>query len=158
IPYRKPPVELAPLSRRGLVALVLILGIAAAMRFYRFETVPFGTWFDEADIGLVAERVLTDRAFRPFFVGSNDHPLHFFSLVAMSFKLLGVSTESIRLVTVAFGLWTVLLAFLAGREAFGNRFGLVLAFCFAISRWHVTFSRFGVYTITLPWLALITIW
>jgi 4-amino-4-deoxy-L-arabinose transferase-like glycosyltransferase len=158
IPYRRAQTGPAFPDRGELAIGALILCLAAFMRFYRFDTVPFGTWFDEADIGLVAKHILTDHSYRPFFVASNDHPLHFFSLVALSFHFFGVSTESIRLVTVTFGLLTVVLAFLAGREAFGNRFGLLLAFCFAIARWHVTFSRFGVYTITLPWLALITIW
>jgi 4-amino-4-deoxy-L-arabinose transferase-like glycosyltransferase len=157
-PYRKAESGPAPVGRIVLAAGLLILGLGTFMRFYRFDSLPFGTWSDEADIGLVAQRILNNPAFRPFFVTSNDHPLHFFSLVALSFKLFGVSTEAVRLVTVIFGLLTVVLAFLAGREAFGNRFGLLFAFVFAVSRWHTTFSRFGVYTITFPFFELLTLW
>ena len=87
-----------------------------------------------------------------------DHPLHFYGLVALALKFFGDTTTSIRLVTALFGLATVVVSFFVGREALGNRFGLILAFFFAISRWHITFSRFGVYTITLPFFEMLTIW
>ncbi len=78
--------------------------------------------------------------------------------MALAFKLFGDGIHSIRLVTVLFGLATVVVSFFVGREILGNRFGLVFAFLFAISRWHVTFSRFGVYTIAMPFFELLTIW
>ncbi|HLB49382.1 MAG TPA: glycosyltransferase family 39 protein, partial [Anaerolineales bacterium] len=157
-PYKKAEARLAPLTRQLITIGVLILSLATVMRLYRLNDLPFGVWNDETYIATIAKSILADPNYRPFFVASYDHPLHFYALVALSFRILGVSTESIRIVTTAFGLATVVLAFMTGREAFGNRFGLILAFLFAISRWHVTFSRFGVYTISLPFFELLTIW
>src|ERR1700730_6605115 len=54
VPYRRAETGPAFPSRGELAIGALILCLAAFTRFYRFDTVPFGTWFDEADIGLVA--------------------------------------------------------------------------------------------------------
>ena len=40
------------------ILLFLILLLAAFMRLYRFNSIPFGTWYDEADGGLHALSVL----------------------------------------------------------------------------------------------------
>ncbi len=158
IPYKKSGVQLEPFSLNVLLFGALILALAVFMRFFRFDSVPFGTWYDEAYIGITARNILSDPSFRPLYVTAYDHPLHFYALVALAFKLFGDSTQSIRLVTVLFGLATVVVSFFVGREILGNRFGLIFAFLFAISRWHVTFSRFGVYTIAMPFFELLTIW
>ena len=158
IPYKKNESQLEPISPNVLLIGLLILALAAFMRFFRFDSVPFGTWNDEAYIGMIARNILSNPGYRPIYVTGYDHPLHFYGLVALAFKFFGDTTTSIRLVTVLFGMATVVIAFLVGRETFGNRFGLIFAFLFAISRWHVTFSRFGVYTITLPFFEMLTIW
>ena len=158
IPYKKAETQLQPSSPVILLIGCLILSLAIFMRFYRFESVPFGTWNDEVYIGMIARNILADPSYRPIYVVNYDHPLHFYGLVALALKFFGDSTSSIRLVTVFFGLATIGVAFLVGRETQGNRFGLFLAFFFAVSRWHVTFSRFGVYTITMPFFELLTIW
>lgn len=158
IPYKKTGLQLQPISRNILLIGVLILAVAAFMRLFRLDNLPFGTWNDEAYIGTIARNILSDPSYRPIYVATYDHPLHFYGLVALAFKVFGDGTFSVRLVTALFGLATVVAAFWVGREAFSNRFGLLLAFFFAVSRWHVTFSRFGVYTITVPFFELLTIW
>jgi len=158
IPYKKTGPQLQPISPQILLISVLILAIAAFMRLFHLESLPFGLWNDEAYIGTIARYILSDPGYRPIYVVMYDHPLHFYGLVALAIKFFGDTTFSIRLVTALFGLATVVTAFFVGRESLGNRFGLCLAFFFAISRWHVTFSRFGVYTITLPFFEMLTIW
>ena len=154
VPHR----QLPPLGRHAIVALVLILLAAAAVRLYALGSLPSGTWWDEADIGLVARRMLAEANFRPFFVVSNDHPLHHFALVALAFRVFGESTAAVRLISALFGILAILAAFLAGRESAGTRFGLVFAFLLAFSRWHITFSRFGLYTSSVACFMLFTIW
>jgi len=46
--------------RPSLVLLLAILLLAFFFRLYRFNSIPFGTWYDEADGGLHALRVLED--------------------------------------------------------------------------------------------------
>jgi 4-amino-4-deoxy-L-arabinose transferase-like glycosyltransferase len=158
IPYKKTGPQLQPLSPTILLIGVLILALAAFMRFFRLDSAPFGTWNDEAYIGMIVRKILSDPSYRPIFVSDYDHPLHFFGLVALAFKFFGDGTTSIRIVTALFGLANVGVAFFVGRETFGNRFGLVLAFFFAISRWHINFSRFGIYTISVPFFEMLTFW
>ena len=48
-----------PLTLQVATFGLIILGLAIFMRFYRLNDLPFGTWFDEADIGIpFPQRVL----------------------------------------------------------------------------------------------------
>ncbi|MCB0083813.1 MAG: hypothetical protein KDE47_22895, partial [Caldilineaceae bacterium] len=80
--------------RRWLLgALFVILAVAAFMRLYRFGDLPFGTWYDEAAAGLLAQRMLNDPNWRPVFPGSINVTAHYIYLVYTSFKLFGISTQ-----------------------------------------------------------------
>ncbi len=141
------------------VSASLILLVAVLMRVYLFSAVPFGTWFDEADIGQGAVRIIKGTGDLPVYnIGAQSQPLHFTYLVSLSFRSFGVSTVSLRLVPAAVGILTVGAAFLLGIEIFGPRFGLILAFFFAVGRWHVTFSRLGFVTIFTPFFILLTLY
>jgi 4-amino-4-deoxy-L-arabinose transferase-like glycosyltransferase len=144
-------------SRWIVLPGLVILGLALFMRLYRFETVPFGTWWDEADIGLKALQLLQVPGSGLATIDYHPNALHYPYFVSLAFRLLGVGTLSIRALSVLFGLGTVVVAFLAGREAHGTRFGLLLAFFATIARWSVTFSRLGMSTITAPFFALLAI-
>ncbi len=141
-----------------LALLAAILFFAAALRLYRLDSLPFGTWYDEAEYGLQALRILDASDFRPIFEGAINGPAHYLYLVAASFRLLGVSTESLRTVNALFGVVTVLAGYLVGRELFDRRAGLILAFLLAVSSWSLTLSRFGMHsTSTTPMFTLLTI-
>jgi len=142
---------------QALAWLGLILGVAAFFRLFRFDSLPFGTWYDEAESGLQALRILSDANFRPIFDGATHGAAHYLYLVAGAFELVGVETQSIRLVSVAMGLLAVAAAYLAGDELFGRRMGLVAAFLIAVSSWAVTLSRFGMYaTMSTPLFTLLS--
>jgi 4-amino-4-deoxy-L-arabinose transferase-like glycosyltransferase len=136
---------------------IAILAIAAFMRLYRFDQIPFGTWYDEADYALNALKILNVPGYLPVYVESTQLPAHFIYLIALSIRILGVSTLSIRAVSVVFGLGTVVAAYFAGREIFDRRMGFVLAFLMAVSRWDVIWSRIGMHGVTVPFFELITI-
>ncbi len=158
IPYKASAIALPRISRNIWIVLAVIVALGAAFRFYEFNSVPFGTWNDEAYIGSIASNILSDPTYRPIYIVAYSHPLHFYLLAALAMKAFGYGTAAIRSVSALFGLATIVVAFLAGREALGNRFGLIFAFLFAIARWHITFSRFGLFTITVPFFELLTIW
>lgn len=139
------------LTLAGIVALALLL------RLYRFDDLPFGVWYDEAEHGLQALRIIADERFRPIFEGAINGPAHYLYLVALSFEWFGVSVQSIRLVSVLFGLLAVVAAYIVGAELFDRRMGLVLAALLAVSSWSLTLSRFGMYaTMSTPLFALLT--
>ncbi len=127
------------------------------MRLYRFNQVPFGTWFDEASNGLNALRILNTPGYLPVFVDLDTLPAYLLYLMGLSIRILGSSTLSIRGVSVVFGLGTVAAAYLVGRELFNRRMGLVAAFILAVSRWDVNWSRIGMHGVTVPFFELLTI-
>jgi 4-amino-4-deoxy-L-arabinose transferase-like glycosyltransferase len=159
---------LAPPSRSRLqrdkasyewIALLSILLVAAFFRLYRFQELPYGLWYDEADNGLWARQILADPNFRPIYVPSTNLPAHFLYLIAFAFRLLGDSMYAIRSVAVVFGMLTVLAAYFCGREVFGwqrsgRYMGLFLAFLLAVSQWDVNWSRMGMHGVTVPFFEL----
>jgi sugar lactone lactonase YvrE/4-amino-4-deoxy-L-arabinose transferase-like glycosyltransferase len=146
--------KIAP--RHLLFAACLL--IAAFMRLYRFDSIPYGTWYDEAEAGLEAGRILKKANYRPVFWTSMNHPSHLLYLYALSLRLFGESTQDLRLVSVAFGLAGVIAAYLFGREFFGEGIGLALASLIAVSRWHVNFSRIAMTGIDTPFFELLTLY
>jgi streptogramin lyase/4-amino-4-deoxy-L-arabinose transferase-like glycosyltransferase len=140
-----------------LALLFGILLLAAFLRLWRFAELPFGTWYDEAENGMQALRILENPTFRPIFVGSIHAPSHYLYLIVAAFEAFGVSTQSIRLVSVVMGLATVLAGYLAGRELLGRAGGMLLAFVVAVSRWNINFSRIGMYNASTPLFELLTI-
>lgn len=144
---------------RGRLVLLLV-GIAAlalALRLFRFDDLPFGVWYDEAEHGLQALRILESERFRPVFEGAINGPAHFLYLTALSFEWFGVSVQSIRLVSVVFGVLAVVAGYWVGAELFGRGVGLLLALFLAASSWALTFSRFGMFaTMSTPLFTLLT--
>lgn len=142
-PGASPSLELRSIfpNRRIILVLSLILGLALFMRFYNFTEQPFGIWYDEAEAGLQARRMLQNPDYRPIFYHAINVTGHFLAAYALALRWLGDNIYSIRFVSVLFGLAGVLAAFLFGQALRGARFGLTLAFLVAVARWHVNFSR-----------------
>ncbi len=107
--------ELSPAT--VAVWLALIVAIGAFMRFWRFDSLPFGIWYDEANSALQAIRILDNNGFRPIFDGATHGPAHFLYLVALSFDLFGISIRQLRAVTVVMGLAATFAAYLLGPRA-----------------------------------------
>ena len=134
-----------------------ILVIAAFMRLYRLNQIPFGLWYDEADDGLNALRILNSPEYLPVFVESTALPAHFIYIIAFFFRILGTSTFSLRAVSVVFGLASVVAAFFTGQELFNRKLGLVLAFFLAVSRWDIIWSRIGMHGVSVPFFELLSV-
>ncbi len=154
-PYPDDPVARMP-TWLVAVLLLLICFNGLYLRLFRFNDLPFGVWYDEAENGLQALRLLADPNFRPVYANSTHAPAHYIYLIAAAFELLGVSVQSIRLVSVFMGVGTILAGYLVGRELFGRVGGLSAAFLFAFSRWDINLSRIGMYNISTPLFALLT--
>lgn len=136
----------AMVSRRPLrstVALLLIVALAAGLRFWRLGELPPGLYHDEAYYGLDALSLLQGKTFpqyyegwelyagdahaeRPavptrlpvFFEGNyGREPLHVY-LMAVSIRLLGNTPTAVRAVSAAAGTVAVLTTWLAARALF----------------------------------------
>lgn len=120
------------------------------LRLWRLDQIPWGIWWDEADNGLHALRILLDPGYEPVFVPSTNLPSAFLYLIAAAQGLVGDGVFAIRLAAAALGLVGVLAMYLLGRELGGPRLGLLAALLLAGSRWHLTFSRLGMHGIAAP--------
>ena len=137
-----------------IAAIVAVFAVAIFLRFYKIAQLPFGLWYDDAENGLDALKLFAVPNNLPVF--ATTLPAHFIYLIAFSIKLFGQTIFSIRLVSALFGVATVGAAYLAGREMFNRRTGILLAFLLAVSRWDLIWSHLGMHGITVPFFELLT--
>jgi dolichyl-phosphate-mannose-protein mannosyltransferase/PA14 domain-containing protein len=144
-----------PASRRDRVGwwvlLLVVFGLGCFYRVYQLASAPWGVWFDEAQNGIVAQRILNDPQYRPVFVGdASQLPALFFYVYAVSIKFFGANILAIRLVATVSGILTLIFVYLLSRELFDQRVAVLATFFLAVMRWHVNFSRFGMHGIFMP--------
>lgn len=156
LPWSK-KIDLLLPNRTIALILVLIMGLALFIRIYNFSGQPFGIWYDEADAGLEARRILQEPTYRPIFYPPINVTGHLLALYALALDWFGDRVQSLRLVSVFFGLAGVLAAYLFGRELRGPRFGLLLAFLLAVARWHVNFSRIAMTGVDAPFFEFLSL-
>ncbi|MDP9325825.1 MAG: glycosyltransferase family 39 protein, partial [Candidatus Dormibacteraeota bacterium] len=127
---------------------VLIMGglfvLALLVRFINLDRVPPGLWFDEADSGLVAERLSVLVGAHPTFVaGFSNMGSFYFYLLGLVIKVFGPSIWSLRVLPALSGALLSPLLYLLGSRLYGWRVGVAAAGMVAISTWNITFSRIG---------------
>ncbi len=142
-------------SERNLLFAILAFG--AIIRFINLDQQPFGLWFDEADFGLKAMQIMSGESSFPVFFAEIRVPAYFVYLIALSFKIFGISISTLRFVSAFFGVATIVAAYFCGRELFNRKTGLLLAFLIAFSRWDLNWSRIGLDNITVPFFELLVI-
>ncbi|MFN8494177.1 MAG: PA14 domain-containing protein [Caldilineaceae bacterium] len=153
------PLPLAPSPQPGIWPYLLVIFLLAAfMRLWQFKTLPFGVWYDEAENAIQTMRYMATPDAWPIIGNSIIHPPgHYLFLIDLAFRTFGVSIYAVRVVSVAMGLLMVLAGYLVGRELFGRPVGVMLAFLLAVARWPVNVSRFGMYNVSTPLCALLTL-
>lgn len=143
------------LSRRSLlILLILILAVAAAVRFIALDTYPNGCQSDECNNGLDALKWLSgDYPYLPYAETNEGQATLFTYIIALFVALFGQSVATMRMVSAFAGTLTVLAFYFLARELYGQRIALLTAALLAADRWHLTFSRI-VYELILMPLAL----
>jgi len=118
-----------------LVGLVLALGLLLLV--YRLDYYPPPgsiSWNDEAQIGKDAYGVIHHGS-RPW-----QFPVSVYT-TCLAFLTLGPTVLSLRLTFVFLGFVTLVVFYLLARETFRWPVALASTFLFAVSRWHIAFSR-----------------
>ena len=156
-PPPRPHKERTPWKTRERLAAIAVLCAGLFLRLYDLPGFPFGTWYDEADFALQAQRILQEPAYRPLFIDSIHGPAHYIYLVSALFLVLPEVTFVIRLASVLLGTLSIAAAFVAGNQLFGRGPGLMLAFLVAVSRWSFNFSRIGMFNIPVTLFAFLGI-
>lgn len=138
-------------DKKTLIIFVLIVILAACLRFYRFDSVPPALTWDEVDAGYNAWTIANygrdewgevfPLVFNSF--GDDKHPVHIY-LTAAVVKVFGSSDFTTRLPAVLLGIGSVILIYFLTKIMFkSNSVSLLSASFLAISPYHLHFSRFN---------------
>jgi hypothetical protein len=125
------------------LAFLLILALAIFLRTYRLNSVPPGIYVDETNAGLEALYILEGRDVSPFSTGWYGTPNAYIYYMAAVFNLLGANWLSLKAVSLIPAILTVPAVYLLGRLMFGPLVGLSSMLLIAVSRWHMSMSRWG---------------
>ncbi len=125
------------------VAFGLILALAIFLRTYRFNSIPPGIYVDETNGGLDALKILEGNKVSPFGTGWYGTPNGYIYYMAGIFKLFGATWAGLKLVSLIPAILTVVAIYFLGRLIFGPTVGLSAMLLMAVSRWHLSMSRWG---------------
>ncbi len=135
-----------------LAALALWVLLAAFLRLWRIEQIPYPLSGDEAAMGLEARRVMAGELRNPFTVGWLSHPTLWFFGQAQVMALVGSNILGLRLLSALIGVTSVITLYLAAREMFGLAVAQIAAALLAAYPFHIHFSRQGLNNISDAWL------
>lgn len=136
-------------SKRVLFIFLIILILAAVLRFYKIDEIPPGINRDEGSVGYTAYSLLKTgrdeygRVFPVSFESFGDWKLPFYIYTVVPFvSLFGLSELAVRFPSALFGTATVGLTYLFIMELLRSRkIALLTSFLVAISPWHLHLSR-----------------
>lgn len=159
--HAPPAPTLGNVGQRSGGLLLLVFGLALAMRFYHLADLPYGLWRDEARHGLIALRMLDDPTYRPIYVASGgvNMPALGFYPFALALKLWGIHPWSMRVMTALAGALTVFPLYALLARLYARRdLALLAAALLAVSSWHIAMSRFSFPAVFDPLLTLTGLW
>jgi len=127
----------------SVIVLVGIAALAVALRVALITEMPASLFRDEGRHALRAVRILDDASYRPVYEPDIALPALFLYPLALTFKIFGVSLQTLRLFMATCGVLSVVLLYLLGQRLFGVRIGLIAAYLFAVSFWALRMQRVG---------------
>lgn len=133
------------------IVLTVIIILASILRVWDLANYPSGLNADEASIGYNAYSILKtgkdeyDTTLPLIFKSFGDYKPGFYFYIVLPFvATMGLTELAVRFPSALFGIGTVFLIYLLGKEIFKNTWvGLSSAFLLSISPWHIHFSRGG---------------
>jgi 4-amino-4-deoxy-L-arabinose transferase-like glycosyltransferase len=150
------------MTKKELICLFLILILTGFFRFWKLNEIPPGLYPDVAINGNEAFFSLKNKDFKVFYPENYGREGLMIWLIALSFKIFGVSVLSIRMVAATIGVLTVLGLYLLTKELFRQspiynlqsaiKIALFSSFFLAVSFWHTNLSRIGFRAILLPFV------
>jgi 4-amino-4-deoxy-L-arabinose transferase-like glycosyltransferase len=118
--------------------MTLILGTGAFLRLWALGAVGFNS--DEAVYAGQAASIAGDPALSSLFPIFRAHPLLFQTTLSLQF-LGGVNDVGARVLSVGFGVATIIVVYLLGKALYSVKVGLVAAFFLAVMPYHVVVTR-----------------
>jgi hypothetical protein len=145
-----------------VAALVIVLAVAAGLRFYHLPGRPVGLHYDEAANGILAGEIASGLKTPIFIPSYTGKEVLFFYWTALWMRLFGITPLALRLAAASIGVATVAATAWAVGELLHDHPGarwiaLVTAGFLATSFWHLVLSRYGFRAITQPLLQALTV-
>jgi 4-amino-4-deoxy-L-arabinose transferase-like glycosyltransferase len=143
-------------KRYSVFFIFIILVLAVFFRLYQLTTIPPGLYPDEAMNGNNALEAISAQGgpssgWKIFYPENYGREGLFINLQAQSIKIFGNEPWALRIVSVLFGVLTVLGLYLLTKELFKKEsVALFASFFLAVSFWHINFSRIGFRAIMAP--------
>jgi 4-amino-4-deoxy-L-arabinose transferase-like glycosyltransferase len=137
--------------------LLLVIMLAAVLRFWQLGQLPPGLYRDEAYNGLDALSILDGRH-ALFFPANNGREPAYIYLTALFVALFGRSALAVRLSAAVIGTLTTWLTYQLVKAWFDHQVGLLAAFVWAATLWPVHLSRIGLRPILLAPAMAATFW
>lgn len=135
-----------PGRRRSVLLLILIMAVGLFFRVFRIGEMPL-FYREEASFGLDALDIMNTGTYTVWNEGLAGYPAMISYIIIFFYKLFGVSSLSLKITPILFGMLGVLAIYLCASEIIGGRVALIAAFLLAVSRWNVNYSR-------MPWTAI----
>jgi hypothetical protein len=128
--------RITPRARRLWLGAILLA--AAGIRLWQLNAVGLNS--DETVYAGQGASIAGDAELAPYFPTFRAHPLLFQSILSIGF-LLDANEVFGRLVAAGFGVATVYMTYLLGRQLYGTRAGLIAAGLLALMPYHVVITR-----------------
>lgn len=126
--------------RNELIQVLLLMTLAALVRFYKLGGLPRVLDGDEGAVGLHAQFTAQGVLSNPYAMWENFGGLYL-QLINVSMKLFGISAFGLRLLPAIGGLLAIPAVYLLARRIGGRRIAFLAAFILAFSHSHIHFSR-----------------
>ena len=140
-------------DKRGVwIAVILILLLAAALRFWMLGQVPPGLCHDEVANWLIARDILTGHHAVYFTAAYGHEPLYQY-VQAATVALFGDHWLGLRWPSVALGLLGIAATYVLIRRLFDVPVALLAIAWLAVSFWPLFYARVALRAITLPFTA-----
>ncbi len=120
-----------------------IILLAIVLRVYNINSVPSGIYPDEANNGTNAYDAQLNNDYQWFYPDNNGREGLYINMIALFFKLSGVSIFTLKLTSIIMGVLTVVGVYLLSRELFISKpkLALIASYLTAVSFWAINFSR-----------------
>lgn len=124
-------------------AVALIFALAIFLRTYRIDSIPPGIYVDETNGALDALYINEGRSDSPFGLGWYGTPNGYLYYMGGVFKLFGATWAGLKFASLLPAILTIPAVYLVGRLLFGPGAALAAMLIMAVSRWHLSMSRWG---------------
>lgn len=126
-----------------ILGFLLILGLGIFLRVYRLDEIPTGIYVDETNGALDALYIMEGRDRSPFGTGWYETPNGYIYYMAWLFDQFGATYGALKAASLIPAILTIPALYFLGRYLFGPLAGLSAMLLMAVSRWHLTMSRWG---------------